>query len=101
MQIEDAQSLIDFEMQPAFSKSFISSSMNDLYLRGLVYGLDATGKPVVGRSISTKLVPTKSADNLDIIHSNWLLIMWFSLSLAVCGMYASCSITAGLLLLFA
>ena len=98
MQMGDAQLLIDFEMQPASSRNFISSSMNDLYLRGMVYGLDVTGKPVVGRSISTKLVLPKSADNLDIIHATWLLIMQFTLSLAACGMSVSCSITAGLLL---
>ena len=84
MQMGDGQSLTDFEMQPVFSKSFISSSTNDFYLRGIVYGLDATGKAVAGRSISTKLVVPKSADDLEIIHANWLLIMWFSLSLAVC-----------------
>ena len=98
MQTGDAQSLIDFKMQHASSRSFISSFMNDLYLRGIVYGLDATGKTVVGRCISTELVLPKSADDLDIIHANWLLIMWFSLSLAVCRMSASCNITAGLLL---
>ena len=59
MQIGDVQLLIDFEMQPVSSSIFISSSMNDLYLRGIVYGLDATGKSVVGRSISTKLVLPK------------------------------------------
>ena len=47
----DAQLLIDIEMQPASYRSFISSSTNDLYLGGIVYGLDATGKPAVGRSI--------------------------------------------------
>ena len=78
MQMGDAQSLIDFKMQPASSRSLISSSMNDLYLRGIEYGLEATGKPVVGRSISTKLVLPKPADDLDIIHANWLLIMRFS-----------------------
>ena len=62
-------------MQPASSRSFISSSMNDLYFRGIVYGLDATGKPVVYRSIFTRLVLPKSADGLDIIHANWLLII--------------------------
>ena len=86
MQMGDAQLLIDFEIQPVSSRTLISSTMNDLYLRGIVYGLDATGKPVVGRSISTKLVLPKSTDDLDIIHANWVLIMWFSLSLAACGM---------------
>ena len=59
-------------MQPASSRSFISSSTNDLYLRGIVHALDATGKPVVGRSISTRLVLPKSADvdELDIMHAN-------------------------------
>ena len=74
MQMEDAQLLIDFEMQPVSSRSFIHLQ-NDLYLRGIVYGLDATGKPVVGRSISTKLVLPKSADDLHIIHANLLLII--------------------------
>ena len=77
MQMGDVQSLSDFDMQPVSS-----SSMNDLYLRGIVYGLDATGKPVVDRSISTRLVLQKSADELDMMHANWLLIIWFSLSLA-------------------
>ena len=95
MQMSDAQSLIDLEMQPASFRSFISSSMNDLYLRGIVYGLDATGKPVVGRSISTRLVLPKSADELDILHVDWLFIMWFSLSLAAWGISASYNITAG------
>ena len=64
----DAQSLIDFEMQPASSRSLIYSSMNDLYLRVIVYGLDAIGKPFVGRSFSTKFVLPKSADDVKIIH---------------------------------
>ena len=96
IQMGDAQSLIDFEMQLASSRSLISSSVNDLYLRGIVYGLDATGKPVVGRYISIKLVLPKSADDLETIHSYWLLIMWFSLSLADYGTSASCSIMVGL-----
>ena len=82
MQMGDAQSLSDFDMQPASSRSFISSSMNDLYLRGIVYGLDATGKPVVARSISTRLVLPKCADELDMMHANWMLTIWFNLSLA-------------------
>ena len=69
-------------MQLASSRSFISSSMNGLYLGGVVYGLVATGKPVVGRSISTRLVLSKSADELDMMHTNCLLTIWLSLSLA-------------------
>ena len=78
----DTQSLSDFDIQPASSRSFISSSTSDLYLIGIVYGLDATGKPIVGRSISTRLVLPKFADELDMMHANWLLTIWFSLSLA-------------------
>ena len=51
MQVGDAKSPSDFDMQPVSSRSFISSSTNDLYLKGIVYHVDATGKPVVGRSI--------------------------------------------------
>ena len=70
IQMGDAHSLIDFEIQPASSRSFISLSMNDLYFRGILYGLDATDRPVVGRSISTKLVLPKSADDCEIMHAN-------------------------------
>ena len=59
IQVGDTQPLIDFEMEPTSSRSFISSSTNDLYLRCKVYGLDATGRPVVGRSISSNLALLK------------------------------------------
>ena len=36
MQMGDAQLLSDLEMHLASSRSFISSSMKDLYLRGMV-----------------------------------------------------------------
>ena len=66
----DAQLLSDFEIYPASSRSFISLSTEDLYFRGMVYGFDATGRPVVGRSISTRFVLPKSVEDLETIHVN-------------------------------
>ena len=37
----------------------------------MIYGLDATGRPVVERSISTKLVLPKSADDCEIMHAEF------------------------------
>ena len=71
----DAQLLSNFEIHPVSSRSFISSSTKDLYFRGMVYGFDATGRPVVGRSISTKFVLPKSAEDLETIHVNLVLSM--------------------------
>ena len=69
----DAQSLSDFEIHPASSRSLISSSAMDLYFRGMVYGFDASGRPIVGRSISTKFVLPKSAEDLETLHVNLVL----------------------------
>ena len=71
----DAQLLSDFEIYPASSRSFISLSMKDIYFRGMVYGFDATGGPVAGRSISTKFVLPKFVEDLETIHVNSVLSM--------------------------
>ena len=57
-------------MHLASSRSLISSSMKVLYFKGMVYGFIETGGPVVGRSISMRLVCPKSAEDLEIISSN-------------------------------
>ena len=46
MHMGHAQSLSDLEMHPASSRSFISLSTKDLYLRGMVLGFVDTGGPV-------------------------------------------------------
>ena len=74
-QMGDAQSLSDFEIHPASSRNFISSSMKDLYFKGMVYGFDVTGRPVVGQSISTRFVLPKSVEDLETIHVNLVLSM--------------------------
>ena len=98
MQMGDAQLLSDLEMQPAFSRSFISSSMKDLYFRGMVYGFVAMGGPVVGRSISTKLVLLKSVGDLEILHVNSLFNIVLSLFCITGVTFASCSCIGDLLL---
>ena len=79
MHMGDAQLLSDLEMHPASSRSFISLLMKDLYFSGMVYGFVAMGGPVVGRSISTKLVLLKSVGELEIIHVNSLFNIILSL----------------------
>ena len=73
MHIRDAQLLSDLEMQLASLRGFISSSMKDLYFKGMVYGSVETGGPVVGRFISMRLVHPKSAGDLEIISANLLV----------------------------
>ena len=94
----DAQWLSDLEMHPASSRSFISLSMKDLYFRGVVYGFVATDGPVVGRSISTKLVLLKSVGDLEIIHVDSLFNIVLSLCCITGGTFASCSCIGDLLL---
>ena len=67
MHIGDAQSLRHLEMQQASFKSQIYSSTKDWYFKGIVYGFDDTGGPLVGKSISTRLVCPKSAGDLEMM----------------------------------
>ena len=56
-----------------------------------------TGRPVVGRSISTKFVLPKSADDLEIIDVNSLFNISMSWLWIMCGISVSCSFIDGLL----
>ena len=94
----DAQLLSDLEMHPASSRSFISSSMKDLYFSSMVYGFVAIGGPVVGRSISTRLVLPKSVGYLEIIHLNSLFNIVLSLCCITGWTFAFCSCISDLLL---
>ena len=98
MHMRDAQLLSDLEMQPASSRSFISSSTKDLYFSGMVYGFIATGGPVVGRFISTKLVLPKSVGDLEMMHVNLLFNIVLGLCCISVRMFASCSCIGDLLL---
>ena len=98
IQMGDVQSLSDFEIHPASSRSFISSSMKDLFFTGMAYSFDATGRPVVDRSISTKFAPPKAAEDLETIHVNSVLNMQSNWFLTSCGISTSCSVIASLLL---
>ena len=55
-------------------------------------------EPVVGRSISIRLVLPKSAEDLETINVFSVLSMWLSWCLTSCGISTSCSVIAGLLL---
>ena len=66
-------------MQPASSRSLISSSTKVLYFKGMVYRFVETGGPVVGRSISMRLVHPKSAEDFEIISANLLISILLSL----------------------
>ena len=85
-------------MHLASSRSFISVSMKDLYFSGMVYGFVAMDGPVVGRSISTKLVLLKSAGDLEIIHVNSLFNIVLSLCCITGRAFAFCSCISDLLL---
>ena len=85
MHMGDAQSLSDLEMHPASSRSLISSLTKDLYLEGMVYGFVETSGPVVGRSISIKLVLPKSAGNVEMMPVNLLVSMVLSLCCSCIG----------------
>ena len=98
MHIWDAQLLRDLEMHLASSISLISSSLKVLYFKGMVYGFVEIGGPVVGRSISMRLVHQKSAEDLEIISANWLVSIVLSLCWTSNGMFASCSWIGYLLL---
>ena len=98
MHIGDAQSLGDLEMQPASSKSQISSSMKAWYLKGIVYSFDDTSGPVVDRSISTRLVCLTSAGDLEMMLENLLVSMECNCCCVSGGMSASCSWIGDLLL---
>ena len=91
MHIRDAQSLSDLEMQLASSRSFLSSSTNNLYFKGIVYSFVETGGPVVGRSISIRLVLPKSVGDLEIISANLLVSILLSFCCMSNGTFASCS----------
>ena len=94
----DAQLLSDLEMHLASSRSFISLSMKDLYFSSMVYGFIAMCGPVVGRSISTKLVLPKSVGDLEMMHVNLLFNIVLSLCCITGGTFASCSCIADLLI---
>ena len=66
-------------MHLASSRSLISSSTKVLYFKGMVYGFVEAGGPVVGRSISMRLVHPKSADDLEIISATLLVSIVLSL----------------------
>ena len=70
--------------------------MKDLYFEGIVYGYVATGGPVVGRSISTRYVLLKSAEDLEMIHVKLFNIVLSFLCING-GTFASCSFIDGLL----
>ena len=92
------QSLSDLEMHLASSRSFILSSMKNLYFKGMVYGFVAMGGPIVGRSISTKFIQLKSAEDLETIHVNSLFNIVLSLFCINGGTFAFCSYISDLLL---
>ena len=98
MHMGDAQLVSDLEMYPVSSGSFISLSMKHLYFSGMVYGFVAMGGPVVGRSISTKLVLLKSVGDLEIMHVNSLFNTVLSLCCITGRTFASCSCIHDLLL---
>ena len=81
------------EMQSAFSNNHISPSMNFWYLSGIGYGFGTIGGPVVGISISNRLVLPTSIEDLDIMLSDSFSSKEECLSLASCGMCTSCNIT--------
>ena len=85
------------EMQPAFSNSHVFLSMKFWYLRGMGFGLHAFGGPMVGISISNRLVLSTSMEDLDMMLSNYFSSKEERLSLASCGMCAFCNITMCLL----
>ena len=72
--------------------------MKDLYLKGMVHGFVETGGPVVGRSISIRLVLTKSVGDLEIISANLLVSILLSFCCMSNGTFASCSWIGDLLL---
>ena len=96
MHMGDAQSLNDLEIHPVSSRSLISSSMKDLYFKGIVYSFFATDGPVVCRSISTRFVLQKSVGDLEMIH-----VKLFNIALSLLwindGTFVSCSFIDGLL----
>ena len=98
MHIGDAQLLRDLKMQPASSKSLISSLTKDWYFKEIVYGFDDPGGPVVGRSFSTRLVCPKSAGDLEMMLENLLVSMECNCCHISGGTSASCSWIGDLLL---
>ena len=89
MHIRDAQSLRDLEMHQASSRSLISSLMKVLYFKGMVYSFVETSGPVVGRSISMRLVCPKSVEDLEIISANLLVSIVLSLCWISNGTFAA------------
>ena len=72
--------------------------MKDSYFKGMVYVFVAMGGPKVGRSISTKFVQPKSAEDLETIHVNLLFniaLSWFCIN---GGTFAFCSCIGDLFL---
>ena len=93
--------IMTWKCSPASSRSFISSSTKDLYFKGMVYGFVETGGPVVGRSISIRLVLLKSVGDLEMMPENLLVSIVCSLCCISNGTLASCSCIGDLLMLCA
>ena len=84
-----AQSVMLLEMIPAFSSCLISCFTNSLYFNGMVYRLDANGRPSVRMSNSIRLVLPMSAVDLETILLYLISSSCWSLFLVTLGIMAS------------